>query len=167
MLFSNGQLVERYIPRRLIVIDQPGQRRTPLLDHIQCGDFLLPEAKFRKTLNTLFPPPDSSQTDWQKICLRACRPQRISIVTGGQGTEKTTTEVRLLALLQAIVLTQDSGRPLQIRQAAPTGKAAARLKESIFSAIEKLPAFVRDKTALTVSIATEVTTPQRSGGLFI
>ncbi|WP_336145751.1 AAA family ATPase, partial [Klebsiella pneumoniae] len=52
-----------------------------------------------------------------------------SIVTGGPGTGKTTTVVRLLALLQAPAV--EAGSPLRIRLAAPTGKAAARLTESI------------------------------------
>ncbi len=121
----------------------------------------LPEADFKSTLNDLFPPTDSDKTDWQKIACALAARSAFSIITGGPGTGKTTTVVRLLALLQSIALNEDAERPLQIRLAAPTGKAAARLKESISGAIDKLPAFVQDNTALKESIPNEVTTLHR------
>ena len=54
--------------------------------------------------------------------------QHFSIITGGPGTGKTTTVVKILAALQ-----QSSKQPLQIALAAPTGKAAMRLQQSIGS----------------------------------
>jgi exodeoxyribonuclease V alpha subunit len=58
--------------------------------------------------------------------------RRLSMVTGGPGTGKTSTVVKILsALLKA--------KPnLRIRLAAPTGKAAMRLSESIRSAADRL-----------------------------
>ena len=50
---------------------------------------------------------------------------RFTLISGGPGTE-TTTVTKLLALLVA-----QSEQPLLIRLAAPTGKAAARLTESM------------------------------------
>jgi len=47
--------------------------------------------------------------------------------------------VRLLALLQTLQLAQHPSQPLRIRLAAPTGKAAARLNESIAGQVAKLP----------------------------
>ena len=56
--------------------------------------------------------------------------RQLTIISGGPGTGKTTTVVRLLALLQSLQLAR--GLPgLRIALAAPTGKAAARLVESI------------------------------------
>lgn len=72
--------------------------------------------------------------DWQKVACALAARGRFTLVTGGPGTGKTTTVVRLLALLQS-----QSARPLRIALAAPTGKAAARLGESIAQAIKKLP----------------------------
>jgi exodeoxyribonuclease V alpha subunit len=121
----------------------------------------LPEADFKATLNALFPPSDSGKTDWQKIACALAARSAFSIVTGGPGTGKTTTVVRLLALLQSIALGKDAEHPLQIRLAAPTGKAAARLKESIAGAIDNLPAFVQNNPALKASIPNEVSTLHR------
>jgi exodeoxyribonuclease V alpha subunit len=53
--------------------------------------------------------------------------KQLAVITGGPGTGKTTTVVKILALLQAQTPT------LKIKLAAPTGKAAARLSESILN----------------------------------
>lgn len=58
---------------------------------------------------------------------------RLMVISGGPGTGKTTTVVRLLALLAAL-----SPRPLVMAMAAPTGKAAARLSESVRGARDRL-----------------------------
>ncbi|MFY7913489.1 MAG: exodeoxyribonuclease V subunit alpha, partial [Rubrivivax sp.] len=54
------------------------------------------------------------------------------------GTGKTTTVVKLLAVLQHLALQRPAARPLRVRLAAPTGKAAARLAESVATARSKL-----------------------------
>lgn len=75
--------------------------------------------------------------DWQRLACALAARGRFSIITGGPGTGKTTTVVRLLALLQAPAVA--AGQPLRIRLAAPTGKAAARLTESIGRQVGSLP----------------------------
>lgn len=80
-------------------------------------------------LDQLFPTPTDSQTDWQKVACAIAARGNFSVITGGPGTGKTHTVVRLLALLQTLAL--EKGQPLVIRLAAPTGKAAARMSESI------------------------------------
>jgi exodeoxyribonuclease V alpha subunit len=93
--------------------------------------------------------------DWQKLACALATRGAFSIITGGPGTGKTTTVVRLLALLQSPAV--ERGKPLRIRLAAPTGKAAARLTESISHQVQSLqvPEGVRQK------IPSEVTTVHR------
>nr|WP_301300053.1 exodeoxyribonuclease V subunit alpha [Pseudomonas chlororaphis] len=93
--------------------------------------------------------------DWQKLACALATRGAFSIITGGPGTGKTTTVVRLLALLQAPAV--EAGKPLRIRLAAPTGKAAARLTESISLQVRSLSVddSVREK------IPSDVTTVHR------
>ncbi|MEG3081559.1 exodeoxyribonuclease V subunit alpha [Halomonas sp. 5021] len=93
---------------------------------------LLPNA-----LNVLFKKPPT--LDWQKTACALAARNRFGVITGGPGTGKTTTVVRLLALLQTLQLAQSPTQPLRIRLAAPTGKAAARLNESIAGQVSLLP----------------------------
>lgn len=79
--------------------------------------------------------------DWQKVACALAAHGRFTLITGGPGTGKTTTVVRLLGLLQSQAV--QAGKPLRIALAAPTGKAAARLGESIAQAIQKLPAHMQ------------------------
>ena len=79
----------------------------------------------------------SAETDWQRIaCAKALR-AGLTLITGGPGTGKTTTVVRLLALLQQAA--HDQQTTLRIHLAAPTGKAASRLSSSIQVALASLP----------------------------
>lgn len=93
--------------------------------------------------------------DWQKLACALATRGAFSIITGGPGTGKTTTVVRLLALLQAPAV--EAGTPLRIRLAAPTGKAAARLTESISLQVKSLE--VDDK--VRQKIPSDVTTVHR------
>jgi len=127
------------------------------------------DGTLRALLNCLFPPSGrlpTDVTDWQKLACALMTRQRFGVITGGPGTGKTTTVVRLLALLQCLALsdggasgvppaqTADAsmatrhgtadgphrrGRALRIRLAAPTGKAAARLNDAISRAVASLP----------------------------
>jgi exodeoxyribonuclease V alpha subunit len=89
-------------------------------------------------LTALFP--DANATlDWQKLACGLAVKSPFSIITGGPGTGKTTTVLKVLALLQTLTLSErKTSRPLRIKLAAPTGKAAARLSQSIASRIDGL-----------------------------
>lgn len=82
-------------------------------------------------LRQLFTP--QPETDWQAVAVATACEGRFTLISGGPGTGKTTTVTKLLALLVA-----QSEQSLLIRLAAPTGKAAARLTESIAKAKTEL-----------------------------
>ncbi len=86
----------------------------------------------RQGLTSLFPSRDAS--DWQKAaaCLAMLKP--FCVISGGPGTGKTRTVTSFLALLA-----MQGGEAPRIALAAPTGKAAARLTESIRAAKSSLP----------------------------
>lgn len=73
--------------------------------------------------------------DWQKLACAIALRGRLSIITGGPGTGKTYTAARLLALLFA---TSPDPDRLRVALAAPTGKAATRLRQSIDSSLQEL-----------------------------
>lgn len=99
------------------------------------------------------------QPNWQKLACALAAAASFSIITGGPGTGKTTTVVRLLALLQGLQIKAGQA-PLTIRLAAPTGKAAARLKESLTGSLEELN-LPEDLAAVKQLIPTQVTTLHR------
>jgi exodeoxyribonuclease V alpha subunit len=107
------------------------QRLQPIRDK-------LPEA-LQTHIKTLFSANNQEQPDWQKIACALALRAGFTLITGGPGTGKTTTLTKLLALL--IKLAQDESnntRKLNIVLAAPTGKAAARVSESIGNALNQL-----------------------------
>jgi exodeoxyribonuclease V alpha subunit len=103
------------------------------------------EAAARQWLERLFAPdagtpaaaPSEGAMDWQKLACAVALRARLSVITGGPGTGKTYTAARLLALLFAIDAQPER---LRVALAAPTGKAAARLKQSIDAALAGLHA---------------------------
>jgi exodeoxyribonuclease V alpha subunit len=62
----------------------------------------------------------------------------LAVICGGPGTGKTTTVVKILALLQEQALARGE-RPLSVLLLAPTGKAARRLAASVQAGLGGLP----------------------------
>ena len=83
--------------------------------------------RLKNSLDRLFPKSNQSGVNWQKIAAAVASSRHFSVITGGPGTGKTFAVTKILALL----LEQVPEKMLQIYLAAPTGKAAARLKESL------------------------------------
>jgi exodeoxyribonuclease V alpha subunit len=86
----------------------------------------------RTWLDRLFPPSEESPgLDRQRLAAALAALRRLTVIAGGPGTGKTFTVTRVLALLHAEALARDPSRPLRAALAAPTGKAAARLSDSL------------------------------------
>ena len=87
-----------------------------------------PPAKLlRQQLDRLFPRSADAGTDWQRVAACVAVQKKICVLSGGPGTGKTYAAARILALL--LEQEQGAGRAPAVALAAPTGKAAARLKE--------------------------------------
>lgn len=88
-------------------------------------------SEIRTILDRLF---GEEGNNWQKIAAAVALTRQHSVISGGPGTGKTTTVARLLAALLLL-----EPQRLRICLAAPTGKAAARLTESLGKALQALP----------------------------
>jgi len=80
-----------------------------------------------------FGPSADDDIDWQRVAALVALAGRLTIVSGGPGTGKTTTVVGVLACLL------DAHPALRIALAAPTGKAAQRMQEALIERADKLP----------------------------
>src|SRR3990167_417282 len=91
--------------------------------------------------------------DWQRLSCAIAASSSFSVITGGPGTGKTTTVVKLLLVLQQLQQ-QQRAAPLTIQLAAPTGKAAVRLRSSIRNTLDKLPASAEIKSQVPTDVST-------------
>jgi exodeoxyribonuclease V alpha subunit len=80
--------------------------------------------------------PQAEQGDRQARAAALSLAQSLLLITGGPGTGKTTTIARLLLLL--IAQADAQGVVPRIALAAPTGRAADRMSESLHAALAKL-----------------------------
>ncbi len=87
-------------------------------------------------LAQLFPPASRERARGQIEAVRASRSQSFFVLSGGPGTGKTTTVLRMLLLRQRAA--QRNGHTLSIALAAPTGKAAQRLSQAMRGEAERL-----------------------------
>lgn len=108
------------------------------------------EDVLRDGLSRLFP---AEGADLQRVAALTAALRSFSVVSGGPGTGKTTTVVRILALLieQALAV---GARPPQIALLAPTGKAAARMGEAILRAIPTLDVAAEVRAAIPTEART-------------
>ncbi len=112
-------------------------------------------ALLREELDRLFGPVPRGG-DLQRVAALVAVARRFCIISGGPGTGKTTTVTKILALLQEQAVAVEK-RKLHILLVAPTGKAAARLRESI----EGAKAGLACEAAIKALIPSDATTIHR------
>ena len=91
--------------------------------------------------------PEQSEINWQAVAAYTAAQNKFSVISGGPGTGKTTTVIRLLALIIQQYQSAYKRSPI-IKLAAPTGKAAMRLTESIVGAKQSLKVDLTIKDAI-------------------
>ena len=106
-------------------------------------------AGFAAALNRYFPLV-GNEDDPQREAALAALTRRFTVISGGPGTGKTSTVARILALLIELA----DGDPPVILLAAPTGKAAMRLKQSLIQSVELLPLSESVRSAMPLEVST-------------
>lgn len=91
--------------------------------------------------NGLFAPDadNPNATNWQAVAAFTALRHNFTVISGGPGTGKTYTIVRLLRVLIETAFENKQTPPL-IALAAPTGKAAARMLESVRKGLDDMGA---------------------------
>ncbi len=99
-----------------------------LRSRAEAPDFNVDPAQLNRALSVVFPLAAEVIEQREAAVLTVRRP--FAVISGGPGTGKTTTVVRVLALLQELNMLV----PDRVALSAPTGKAAARLREAVAQA---------------------------------
>ncbi|ROO30486.1 exodeoxyribonuclease V subunit alpha [Salinisphaera orenii MK-B5] len=117
--------------------------------------------------NGLFAPDaaNPNATNWQAVAAFAALRHHFTVISGGPGTGKTYTIVRLLRVLIEAAIDNGDTPPL-IALAAPTGKAAARMLESVRNGLDDMGADTNfDKQRVEAHIPQTARTLHRLLGL--
>lgn len=130
IIFNDRLYFHRYFRYESIIADGIFQFIKNEKEHLESSKKLLKEKSwFIKEL--FFTQPTTRkgiQINWQLIAALSASLNQFTIITGGPGTGKTTTVAKILAILYSIT------PGLKVALAAPTGKAAARMGESLKNA---------------------------------
>ena len=158
--------VEPEVLLRSSIVGRPGDREKPLIldgDRLYLARYHAWEREvigaIRRRLDAPAPAIDvprlkadfarlfssaSADIDWQQVAAALALTRSFCVISGGPGTGKTWTVARILDLL----LAQPESERLRIGLAAPTGKAAARMTESIGQADPRLLGRVSPATTM-------------------
>ncbi len=102
-------------------------------------------ARLKPALERYYPDKGAG-ADQQKLACVIPVFKRFCVVTGGPGTGKTHTVGRMLTVLAEVFDDNKNDKEIVIKLVAPTGKAAARLSESIVAAKKSMQQGLTKKT---------------------
>jgi exodeoxyribonuclease V alpha subunit len=128
IIYKNKMYLQRYFYYETLILNRLKQFVSDEAASYQARVVLLEKHKdFIEQLFRLKNKVESSEhnTDWQLAAALTGVLNNFSIITGGPGTGKTTTVAKILAILFKM------NPALKVALAAPTGKAAARMAESL------------------------------------
>lgn len=137
LVFENGNLyLQRYYHYELALAEMIKSR----VQEVTQFDNKVAASLFEQ----LFEANVAGQIDWQKVAVCIAASRRFSMITGGPGTGKTTTVAKLLCFLHGLHQADSNSNlgftsKLKIQLVAPTGKAAARMADSLSNARSILP----------------------------
>ncbi len=132
IIADNALYVQKYYLAKQVIV----QKMHELFKAPASEDNL--EQKIQETIEQITPPPHDRQAE----AIVRGENQNL-IVTGGPGTGKTTVVFHILARLLS-----KKGTSLKIHLAAPSGKAASRMEESIKNSLEQTTCSNSIKTVL-------------------
>ncbi|WP_298458762.1 exodeoxyribonuclease V subunit alpha [uncultured Cellulomonas sp.] len=100
---------------------------------LRAAPLAVPPDRLAEAARRLFPGAPGADGSRQRLAATTAALSRVTVLTGGPGTGKTTTIARLLAVLHDV-----TDAPLRVALAAPTGKAAARLQEAVGEVVDAM-----------------------------
>jgi exodeoxyribonuclease V alpha subunit len=118
-----------HVEHGLVYLDRYHEQETQVLDDLRSRALVahvVDRDLLEQSLTRVFP---GAEADEQRAACRRAATRTTTVVTGGPGTGKTTAVAGLLAAL--VEQAEASGLALRVALAAPTGKAAARLEQSV------------------------------------
>ena len=134
-LVAEGALV---VDQGLVYLQRYHHQEVQVVDDLRARAALEPPTVDESVLaagqSRIFPGPGDAE---QRAAAQAIARARTSVLTGGPGTGKTTTVAGVLALLAEQGAAAGSP-PLRVGLAAPTGKAAARMKAAVTRALAEI-----------------------------
>ncbi len=134
VMSGNRLYMHRYYQyEKMIALSLMSRNKNSAADEIQNSN-----RKLSQQIRRYFGQPGGT-VDWQQVAALQALTRQLTIITGGPGTGKTSTVVKILAILRE----QERNKDFTIKLAAPTGKAAMRLSESIQQFLPQLPEEIR------------------------